>query len=104
MTEESKSREKKSPVKKQSRKQTKSEETTAKEEVVAEVKSEPAKKQTKQASKAVSKKIEVGSIVKSGLKTLKVLAIDDKGFADLCMVDKEHKKYTLSLRKLELVK
>jgi hypothetical protein len=68
-----------------------------------------AKQEVKQELKATVKKVEakkeivVGSIVSYKDRKFEVLSISNN-FADLSLVDKPHKLFSLSLRKLTLVK
>ena len=68
-----------------------------------------AKQEVKQEPKATVKKVEakkeivVGSIVSYKDRKFEVLSISNN-FADLSLVDKPHKLFSLSLRKLTLVK
>ena len=76
----------------------------AKQEVKQEVKQEAKQKPQAPVKKAEAKKeIVVGSIVSYNDKKLEVLSIR-KNFAQLCLVDQQHKLFKISLRKLTLVK
>ena len=86
--------------------------TEAKQEKPTEAKQEKpteAKQEVKQESQASVKKVEakkeivVGSIVSYKDRKFEVLSISNN-FADLSLVDKPHKLFSLSLRKLTLVK
>ena len=74
--------------------------TAAKQEAKQEVKQKP---QAPVKKAEVKKEIVVGSIVSYKDRKFEVLSIRDS-FAQLSLVDKPHKIFSLSLRKLTLVK
>ena len=90
-------RDKKTAVKKEKPTEAKQEKPT---EAKQEVKQEPQASVKKVEAK---KEIVVGSIVSYKDRKFEVLSISNN-FADLSLVDKPHKLFSLSLRKLTLVK